>query len=434
MSRRIDVAVLRRRRAPNQHGQVYVLITVSLLVLLGMGALAVDVGNLWTARRLMQSAADAAAIAGAEQVAYGDASDVTSAAQSASAQNGFTNGSPRPGASSAVSVAVYSPPASGPYAVNPNAVQVVVSQDQPTYFMRVLGWQKVPVSTIATAVTISGGSCVYSLNPTAPSAIDVGGTASVSSACGIYDDSNNASSALTVSGGGTITAPLVGVVGGTNLNGGGSSPPSTGIAAFGDPLAWLAEPTGYDTCSGGFSTQNINTTQTLSQGTFCGGLKLNSHANVTFSPGLYVMNGGGLTITSGAVAYGNGVTFYLTGANNGNGNAGSYGGVNIQGASTVNFTSPCSGASTGIPGVLFFQDRSETNGAASSINGGSNSTFSGALYFPTTALSYNGSSGADMFTLLVANTLTFTGATTINNDYTSCLPSGSLIKDAALVQ
>jgi hypothetical protein len=83
--------------------------------------------------------------------------------------------------------------------------------------------------------------------------------------------------------------------------------------------------------------------------------------------------------------------------------------------------------------MLFFQDRSITNGAASSINGGSGSTFSGALYFPTTPLAYSGSSAANMFTLLVSDTLSFLGNSSVGNNY-SCLGTGSLIKDAALVQ
>jgi len=82
--------------------------------------------------------------------------------------------------------------------------------------------------------------------------------------------------------------------------------------------------------------------------------------------------------------------------------------------------------------MLFFQDRSETSGTGSSTNGSSSSSFSGGIYFPTTALSYNGSSGANNFTLIVADTLTFTGNTNVGNNY-SCL-SGPLIKDAALVQ
>jgi hypothetical protein len=83
--------------------------------------------------------------------------------------------------------------------------------------------------------------------------------------------------------------------------------------------------------------------------------------------------------------------------------------------------------------MLFFQDRSITTGVGSTINGSASSTFSGAIYFPTTSLSYAGSSAANGFTLLVADTLSFLGNSSVGNNY-SCLGTGSLIKDAALVQ
>jgi hypothetical protein len=148
---------------------------------------------------------------------------------------------------------------------------------------------------------------------------------------------------------------------------------------------------------------------------------------------LYVIDGGGITIDGGASVSGTGVTFYLTG-NNGNGNsAANYSGVTINSTATVNLSSPCDGAASGIKGMLFFQDRSITNGNGSSINGASGSTFNGAIYFPTTPLSYAGSSAVNGFTLIVADTLTFTGNSSVGNDVTSCLAK-SLIQDAALVQ
>jgi hypothetical protein len=83
--------------------------------------------------------------------------------------------------------------------------------------------------------------------------------------------------------------------------------------------------------------------------------------------------------------------------------------------------------------MLLFQDRSITNGAASSINGSSGSTFSGAIYFPTTPLAYAGNTGSNMFTLLISDSLSFLGNSTVGNNF-SCLADGSLIKDAALVE
>jgi len=400
-------------------------------MLLGVAALAVDIGDLWTTRRLMQSAADAGAVAGASEIAIGGSSTaIAAAAKDAASHNGFADGGTRPGTSNTITVAVHNPPTSGPYAANSGAVEVDVSQTQPTYFMKVLGMQTVPVSTTAVAVTLSSGSCVYSLDKSASGATTVGGTATVNSACGLYDNSISGS-ALTVSGGGTITAPLVGVVGGTSINGGGSTPPSTGIVQFGDPLAYIAAPSFSPSSCSSFHTQNISGPQ--SPQTYCGGIHINGGNSVTFGSGLYVIDGGGITIDGGASVSGTGVTFYLTG-NNGNGNsAANYSGVTINSTATVNLSSPCDGAASGIKGMLFFQDRSITNGNGSSINGASGSTFNGAIYFPTTPLSYAGSSAVNGFTLIVADTLTFTGNSSVGNDVTSCLAK-SLIQVAALVQ
>jgi Flp pilus assembly protein TadG len=70
---------VRKRRTQFQRGQAIVLIALSLIALTGMVALSVDVGNSFTQRRLLQTAADAAAMAGAhlglEQVMYGNPID-----------------------------------------------------------------------------------------------------------------------------------------------------------------------------------------------------------------------------------------------------------------------------------------------------------------------------------------------------------------------
>jgi Flp pilus assembly protein TadG len=201
MARRFDVAGLPRRSAWGPSGQTFLLMTVALTLLVGIAALAIDVGNLWTTRRLMQSAADAGAVAGADEVAIASSSsNVTTAAKDAVSHSGFTDGSGRAGGAGTVTVAVHSPPTSGTYAGNANAVEVDVSQTQNTYFMNVLGWKTVPVSTTAVAVALGSNACIFSLDPSASGAVDVGGTANVASACGLYIDSNS-SSALTVHGG-----------------------------------------------------------------------------------------------------------------------------------------------------------------------------------------------------------------------------------------
>lgn len=60
---------LHQSTGPRRRGTVAVLVAISLVVLLGFAALAIDVANLYTARGELQRAADAAALAGASAFA-----------------------------------------------------------------------------------------------------------------------------------------------------------------------------------------------------------------------------------------------------------------------------------------------------------------------------------------------------------------------------
>ena len=124
------------------------------------------------------------------------------------------------------------------------------------------------------------------------------------------------------------------------------------------------------------------------------------------------------------------MTFYdTTGAAAGyTGTNKAYAGVSIANGVTATFSAPTSGS---LAGILFFQDRSVAKGsAASTFAGGTSLNLAGALYFPTTQLNYsNGASAA--YTILVADTLVFTGGATMNNNYAS-LSNGSPIRMARL--
>ena len=111
-----------REKLLDESGQVMVLAVLCLTVLLGFVAFAVDVGILLRQKRIEQTAADSAALAGAAEISYGD---VTAGAQNDAAQNGVP--------SSAVSV--HNPPISGPNSGNSAYVEVDISENQPTFFM-----------------------------------------------------------------------------------------------------------------------------------------------------------------------------------------------------------------------------------------------------------------------------------------------------------
>gem|GEM_PF-938651 len=521
----------------SQAGQVVIVVAVGMLALVGLTALAIDVGYIQHEKALLQNAADSAAIAAAWALSEGQ--DWQSAGLNSASLNGFTNGV------NGVSVSL-NQPTSGQYAGS-QYVQAVVALNQPTFFMRAFGIDSLPLAATAIAEVGNNRSCVFILDPSAAGALTVNTGASLDSRCGIIVNSAS-NQALELSTGGDITAPWIGL---------GSSAPEGPlpanthypIAPVADPLASLAPPSfsnenpnpstsscsqpgfvlagsqqkqitpctytttirvsgnsnltfasGNYTLAGGLvvsgasvatlnpgnytiqggitvsSSAQINlgsgsyyiqggltvstaASATLGAGNYfiqgplassnCragallistganaslgsgnyvieGGIAVSSGSSLVLGSGTYVLEGGGMTVCSGGTLTGSGVTFY----NTQNGSSYPYQGIDLATGSKIFLTAPTSGP---LAGILFFQDRSVGVGGPPSImNTGANGTFEGALYFPTTSLQY--SSGADAaYTIIVADTLTMSSGSSINNDYSS-LAYGSPIKQAILVQ
>lgn len=428
-----------------ERGQVVVLIAVAVVALLGCAGLAVDMGYMEHEKTKMQTAADAAAIAGASVLA-GGSSAITAAADEDASLNGFTNGT------AGAAVTVNNPPLSGPNAGNSNYVEAIVSQPQNTFFLSILGYSKITVTARAVAQSESAAGCVYALDSSASQAVSLSNGVNISTSCGLIVDSSS-STALSVIGGAKLTTTSVGLVGNYVLNNGGSIvkyssggtlTPATGMIAVPDPLGSVTAPT-VSGCT--YTGQQVYNSYTASQnppysgkysisaGTYCGGISASNGISITFGSGTYILAGGGMSLQNGGGSTtGSNVTFYnttgsaagYTGANS------AYGPINIANGVTATFSAPTTGS---LAGILFFQDRSVAKGtanSASSFAGGTSLTLTGALYFPTTALQYsNGASAA--YTIIVADTLFFTGGATMNNNYAS-LSSGSPIKAMRLTE
>jgi hypothetical protein len=397
------------KRTPRR-GFILVTMIVSLTVLLAFLGLSIDVGYEQYMKVRMQTAADAAALGGSRELAASGTANLVSAAQGDAAANGFTNGT------NSVTVTVNNPPTSGYATANGTAVEVIISQTVPTFFMRVLGFSSGKVRARAVAQTVGGGasSCFYTLDPTMSNAFSVSNGVSVSSSCGIVIDSNS-STALTATGGAHLSAPSISLVGRyTMSNGATISPaPTTGIAAVSNPFVSLPTPS-VGSCNNTGYTAGGGATVTLNPGVYCNGINIANNVTATFNPGTYILKGGGFTLGGGARVTGSGVTFYNT-----YGGGYSYGAINFANGTNETFSAPTSGT---YAGMLFFQDPTVINGAASSFAGGTNANLTGALYFPTTSLSFsNGASAA--YTIIVADSVSFTGGVTINNNYAS-LPGG----------
>lgn len=388
-----------------------------LLVFLG---LAIDGSYLELEKTRMQTAADAAAIGGAQEVKMSGSANAAEAARADASLNGFTDGQ------NGVAVSVNSPPQQGYSTGDATAVEVVVSQQVPTFFMNAIGVASVGMQSRAVAHLGSGGTCIQTLNPSASGAFTISGSATLTASCGIAVPSTSGS-AFTASGSATVTATGVSVGGGASISGNAkvSPAPVTGVSAGSDPLAYVAAPS-VGSCD--YTNTKISSASavTLPPGVYCNGINVSGTAQVTFAPaGVFILKGGGLTISGNSTVNGAGVMIYNT-----YGGGYSYGPVSISGNSDVSLSAPTTGPQAG---VLIFQDRSVVSGGANTFSGSSTLNLTGALYFPTTHVDYSGDTkGTNAYSILVADTVTFSGSTKMNSDYSS-LPSGSPIKGSAVL-
>ena len=395
----------------DERGQTMIVTALCIASLCGMAGFAVDVGTLFRAKRNLQTAADAAAVAGADESKYGD---WKAAAKAAAAQNGITDGS------GGATVTVNNPPSSGSHA---SGVEVIITVSEPTYFMKVFHLTSMNVSARAVAGLTAGSGCIYTLG-TSGTDIGLTGTADLSMPnCGILVDSA-ASNAIRMTGSSGITAQSIGIVGGYSTTGSASMNPSavTGIAPAPDPLAFLSAPS-FNAAScladphiTGSGSHTIG--PAISGGTVCyNGLSITGSGAVTLNPGLYIINGGFSMTGSGSLT-GSGITFYL---------AAPTGSASLSGSGALNVSAPTSGTYNGI---LFFEDPSDSH--AMTITGSGSSNIQGIFYAPSAALSMTGSSGANISADLVVGSLSMTGSSNFQNY--STINSSEPLQTAALTE
>ena len=439
-------------------GQVLVVTSLSMLVLLGLMGLALDTGMLFRAKRTQQIAADAAAVAGALDFRYNaDVGSAIAAGRAAAATNGFTNGA------NGVSVSINIPPKYGETKGLSGYIEAIVQYPSPTYFMRLLGFNSIVLDSRAVAGTGSTYACIWTLARSGAD-VSINGNADLETPhCSIYDDSA-AANALVLTGGGTIRAKSIGIVGNYSVSNNGTLVPNpkTGLAPAADPLASLPAPAiSIPTCSG--SNCNISTsggtnlilqpgtyssisnsgngTITLSSGnyTITGDVSSSSNGGIVFSPGNYTIGGklsdtggsymtfgtglylvgGNLNLTGSGRITGSGVTFYTQSS------------TSIQGGANLSLTAPTSGDYSG---VLIFQAR--TDRSALTMAGGSGTTLQGILYAPAAAVTLSGGSTGIAASLdVISDTLTITGNGTFSNsNYANEVNPNSVLSKTVLVE
>ncbi|TPK73132.1 hypothetical protein FKO01_13220 [Mesorhizobium sp. B2-3-3] len=369
---------------------VATIFALTLPIVVGAAGFGIETSYWYYNSLKLQATADAAAYAGAlEQISGSDKPTIVAAATQSAASNGLGSGT----------IVVNTPPASGPNTAK-KAVEVIVSQNLDRMFTSIFTQGQVPEKARAVAlITNASKACVLALDPSASQATLFSGNTSVKlTGCSVMSNSI-ASDAIKLQGSAGLQADCLITAGGVSLN----NPVTTVCAApitqalpAADPFAGLPTPAATNPC------QNSNKA-TLAPGTYCNGLSLSG--SVALQPGVYVVQGN-LKINANAAITGTGVTIFMSGSST----------VSINGNASVQLSAPTSGTYSG---VLFYGDRTG-NSASSTFNGTADSLLTGAIYFPKQQISYLGNfSGNSGCTQVVANTIQWSGNSTINQDCTS---------------
>jgi hypothetical protein len=270
----------------------------------------------------------------------------------------------------------------------------------------------VPVSGRAVAqITAGSQTCVLALDPSVPGAVTfIGNSGTLLVGCSVHSNSL-ATDSVIVTGSAAVETPCVSAGGGVNADSGllmtVCSTPYENADVVPDPYADIPVPAAV--LAEGCKANNTfggsaGTTYNITGGRYCGGMTVQRTVNM--APGVYVVDGGELDITSTAKIYGTGVTFYLT-----NGAK-----VKMNGTAEAQLIAPNSGDYSG---VLMFVDRNEPYNNHI-INGNLASKVNGAIYSASGNVEFlGGSTVAGGCTQVVARTITFSGNAKVGVDCTT---------------
>ncbi len=357
-----------RRQRNGESGSILILTALSMVVLLGIAALALDVSFMYDKRNRLHAAADAGAKSAAFELQRHSSISLTDLQTFANQQVSAHGFNP----AGTTSVVVHHPPSSGAFNGNPGYVEVIVSEQTSTFFGKILGRTYMTPGARAVAGTSNNLACFITLGASGspPYSLEMGNSVLALNGCGaaVGGDLNAFNPNSTIDG---TPLPSVGIVGSctgtcgdcpTTVSTRCMGKLTTGAPQPSDPLSGLAAPTNPGGCIAGVAA-------TLSPGCY-----------TSIAPSVNTLTAGNYYVT-GAVNFGNnhnltgtGVMLYLTGA----------GAINAGNNSGLHLSAPTSGPYTGI---AIFQDQSDHNDFVT----GNSFTLdvNGAIYMPGTDVNIN---------------------------------------------
>jgi hypothetical protein len=359
-----------------------VTVAICLVPMVAILALTLDLGRMINEQQHAQAAADASAMAAADDLFLHyvanqgvDSGTARQAGVYEAQMNGYTAG-----ANMGVTISI--PPLTGRFAGNTGYAEAVITRTQPAAFASIFGVASEGVSARAVARGRWKGEDIgiLALDPISPASVNsTGGGDFVTNAKFIIDSSNAA--AVQTSGGGGLTASEFDVVGGYS-GGGFTGPIRTGQTPIPDPLAYLPVPNPSTMPVQSNNKMTIsNGTPTLQPGVYKGGISVSGQAGITMAPGIYYMDGGGFSFAGQGSLLAPGVMIY-----NAPKNSNDIISINGSGKGAVSVAPPTSGV---YQGISIFQDRTFTT--SMNIGGNGNFSFLGTFYAAKATLKISGS-------------------------------------------
>ncbi len=393
-------------RLPRRRGMVAVQVVLMLSMLVGVVALTVDGGMLISERRHVQAAADAAALAGAvdlfKNYQTGAGLDLTGSASGVASATATANYAGDP---SNLSMTIHIPPTSAQtsyYNNRPGYVEVDLTYNQARGFSAIWGSSRIPVHAhaIARGQWTPADFAILTLTPTGVG-ISVSGGGNVQASGGsIFVDSNDAT-AMKSSGGSTVSATSINVVGGVAGGGTMSPTPTTNVTPIQDPLMALAAPP--PPSAGAYTKIALgsgNFKYTFSPGSYdgnggptipklsAGDVAVFKQASTNSAGGIYYLYNGlnstGATISMDPLTSG-GLMFYNAGTSSSQGLAIS---GNSSGSVALSGLDGTVSSTLAYKGLVYFQARGATEDV--SISGNGSFVIEGTIYAPSAALKITG--------------------------------------------
>ncbi len=376
-------------------GNVLAIGAAAMPMLIAAAAIGVDTVQLSLWKSQLQRAADSGALAGA--YALSQSRDVPSSVNRSITLNDTI---------APDTIDTRNAPTAGPFLNDNRAVRVVLTARRNLPFMAFFGVEPPNITVEATARVEPGGDfCMLSLFQGTGAGIDVNGNANVSLGCGMAANARGPSS-IESGGSSSITAdPLMavgGIANGQNFVG------NPRIIPYGtaqkDPFASVPNPTVPSNCSPETLTPaNVPT----ASGTYCfAAMDIQPSEAMTLpNDTTIIINGGNIDLKGDLT--GTRVAFLMTGTD------GAAGDLIINSQANIKLTAR---TDTAYKDILFFRDRRAAN-IEIKINGGAASKLQGALYFPTSDITFAGHAGMNVKCLqMVGQILKFRGSANISNE------------------